>query len=70
MTAASFGFSSIKNVMSGDGGDKTNVQPSFFLAETLKYSYLIFDDPERISLDQWVFNTEAHPLKRGANFTS
>ncbi|KAF6820810.1 glycosyl hydrolase family 47 [Colletotrichum sojae] len=37
---------------------------SFFFAETLKYFYLIFSDPELINLDEWVFNTEAHPLKR------
>ncbi|WQF87282.1 Putative glycoside hydrolase family 47, six-hairpin glycosidase-like superfamily [Colletotrichum destructivum] len=37
---------------------------SFFFAETLKYFYLIFSDPELISLDEWVFNTEAHPFKR------
>lgn len=38
---------------------------SFFFAETLKYLYLIFDDPERprFPFDKWVFNTEAHPLK-------
>lgn len=36
---------------------------SFFLAETLKYFYLLFQtDPNLISLDRWVFNTEAHPL--------
>ena len=28
----------------------------------LKYSYLLFSDEELISLDKWVFNTEAHPL--------
>ncbi|KAH0444232.1 glycosyl hydrolase family 47 [Colletotrichum camelliae] len=37
---------------------------SFFFAETLKYFYLIFSDPEMINLDEWVFNTQAHPLKR------
>ena len=36
---------------------------SFFLAETLKYFYLIFCDYDVINLDEWVFNTEAHPLK-------
>jgi hypothetical protein len=38
---------------------------SFFFAETMKYLYLIFDDPNspRFPFDQWVFNTEAHPLK-------
>ena len=41
---------------------KDNVQQSFFLAETLKYLYLLFSDDSVIPLDQWVFNTEAHPL--------
>ena len=36
---------------------------TFFLGETLKYLYLLFgDDPSVLPLDQWVFNTEAHPL--------
>jgi mannosyl-oligosaccharide alpha-1,2-mannosidase len=29
-------------------------QPSYFMAETLKYLFLTFDDPERLSLDDWV----------------
>ena len=33
---------------------------SFWLAETLKYLYLLKNDV--IDLDKWVFNTEAHPL--------
>ncbi|KAF2469682.1 class I alpha-mannosidase [Lindgomyces ingoldianus] len=37
---------------------------SFWLAETLKYFYLIFSPPDMISLDEWVFNTEAHPFRR------
>jgi mannosyl-oligosaccharide alpha-1,2-mannosidase len=37
---------------------------SFWLAETLKYFYLIFSGPEVVSLDEYVFNTEAHPLRR------
>lgn len=37
---------------------------SFWMAETLKYFYLIFSEPDVISLDQWMFNTEAHPFKR------
>ncbi|OTF79545.1 hypothetical protein BLA29_013681, partial [Euroglyphus maynei] len=39
-----------------------DVQQSFFLAETLKYLYLIFSDDQLISFDQWVFNSEGHPL--------
>ncbi|KAJ4338263.1 hypothetical protein N0V87_004031 [Didymella glomerata] len=37
---------------------------SFWMAETLKYFYLIFSEPDVLNLDQWVFNTEAHPLRR------
>ena len=40
------------------------VSQSFWLAETLKYFYLVFAAPDVISLDEYVFNTEAHPLKR------
>lgn len=36
---------------------------SFFLAETLKYLYLLFSPSDLIPLNEWVFNTEAHPLK-------
>jgi len=37
---------------------------SFWMAETLKYFYLVFSEPDVISLDEFVFNTEAHPFKR------
>ncbi|QSZ32141.1 hypothetical protein DSL72_001711 [Monilinia vaccinii-corymbosi] len=43
---------------------KADRMESFWMAETLKYFYLIFADPELISLDDYVFNTEAHPFKR------
>jgi len=36
--------------------------PSYFLAETLKYLYLLFINEDPIPLDKWVFNTEAHPF--------
>jgi len=61
------GYSGVRNVYQV-GGQKDDVQQSFFLAETLKYLYLLFSDDDLISLDQWVFNTEAHPLPvRGVN---
>ena len=42
---------------------KRDKMETFFLGETLKYLYLLFgDDPSVLPLDQWVFNTEAHPL--------
>lgn len=37
---------------------------SFWLAETLKYYYLLYSAPDLISLDDWVLNTEAHPFPR------
>lgn len=37
-------------------------QESFWLAETLKYLYLLFDDTGLVPLEEYVFNTEAHPL--------
>jgi mannosyl-oligosaccharide alpha-1,2-mannosidase len=43
---------------------QTDSMESFWTAETLKYFYLIFSPPEVLSLDEWVFNTEAHPFKR------
>jgi len=43
---------------------KSDSMESFWLGETLKYFYLIFSEPDLISLDEYVFNTEAHPLKR------
>jgi mannosyl-oligosaccharide alpha-1,2-mannosidase len=47
-----------------DSPQKSDRMESFWLAETLKYFYLIFSEPELVSLDEWVLNTEAHPLKR------
>lgn len=41
-------------------GDLQDTMESFWLAETLKYFYLLFDDPDKWSLDSWVLNTEAH----------
>jgi len=39
-----------------------NEMPSYFLAETLKYLYLLFIDEDMLPLRDWVFNTEAHPF--------
>ncbi|CAE6430564.1 unnamed protein product [Rhizoctonia solani] len=36
---------------------------SFFFAEVIKYIYLTFDEPNKFSLDKYVFNTEAHPFE-------
>ncbi|KAG8713541.1 maturation of Asn-linked oligosaccharides protein [Ceratobasidium sp. 423] len=39
-----------------------NQTETFLFAEVLKYLYLTFADPQTINLDEWVMNTEAHPL--------
>lgn len=59
--ATPFGYSGIQNVYNKNT-EKDDVQQSFFLSETLKYLYLTFTDPSVISLDEYVFNTEAHPF--------
>ena len=43
---------------------KDDRMESFWLAETLKYFYLIFSDESLLSLNEWVLNTEAHPFRR------
>lgn len=55
------GFSGVKDVYSSTP-THDDVQQSFFLAETLKYLYLLFSGDDLLPLDHWVFNTEAHPL--------
>nr|CAH8873206.1 unnamed protein product [Trichobilharzia regenti] len=55
------GFSGIEDVYSSQP-EYDDVQQSYFLAETLKYLYLIFSEDTLLPLDRWVFNSEAHPL--------
>lgn len=65
---AGVGYSGIQNVNDPSGGSLDDFQQSFWLAETLKYLYLIFtpDSPVHVEADEknsYVFNTEAHPLR-------
>lgn len=62
-TETRFAYSAINDVTRGGVIQKTDSMESFWLAETLKYFYLIFSPPDLISLDNYVLNTEAHPLK-------
>ena len=41
---------------------------SFFLAETLKYLYLIHGPDDIVPIHRYVFNTEAHPLPIDTQF--
>jgi mannosidase alpha-like ER degradation enhancer 2 len=55
------GYTILKSVVTKEKGD---LMPSYFLAETLKYLYLLFAPEETLDLKAVVFNTEAHPLRR------
>ena len=55
------GYTVLKSVVTGEKGD---LMPSYFLAETLKYLYLLYAPDKVLDLDRVVFNTEAHPFRR------
>ncbi|KAJ1043178.1 hypothetical protein NDA10_000906 [Ustilago hordei] len=55
------GFSAIYDVNTSPATWMDSME-SFTFAETFKYYYLLFSPPELISLDEYVFTTEAHPL--------
>ncbi|KAF1923553.1 glycoside hydrolase family 47 protein [Didymella exigua CBS 183.55] len=62
-TAAEFGNSAIDDVTKAVP-ELDDSMESFWLAETLKYFYLLFAEEDLVSLDEWVLNTEAHPFRR------
>ena len=55
------GYTVLTSVVTKAQGDRMH---SFFLAETLKYLYLIFAPDDTLDFDHVTFNTEAHPLRR------
>ncbi|KAK4580384.1 hypothetical protein LTR86_000587 [Recurvomyces mirabilis] len=57
---------SIEQLAKGTTGGTTQFDSmeSFWMAETLKYFYLTFSEPNLMDLDEYVFNTEAHAFKR------
>ncbi|KAI8976706.1 seven-hairpin glycosidase [Trametes punicea] len=61
LKAPTVAYAPIDDVDSTDS-DFIDDMESFWFAEVLKYLYLTFDDPNRISLDNFVFNTEAQPF--------
>jgi mannosidase alpha-like ER degradation enhancer 2 len=54
------GYTTLKNVVTKEKGD---LMPSYFLAETLKYLYLIFAPDSVLDFRHVIFTTEAHPLR-------
>jgi len=54
-------YTCIKDVRTREQKDHME---TYFLAETLKYLYLTFANPEGINPKECVFSTEAHPFKK------
>jgi hypothetical protein len=54
-------FTNIKDIVSKEQADHME---TFFLAETMKYLYLVFANPAGINPDDCVFSTEAHPFRK------
>ncbi|KAH7192385.1 glycosyl hydrolase family 47-domain-containing protein [Fusarium flagelliforme] len=63
-TRTEFANSAIEDVTDKTQNGLKDEMESFWISETLKYYYLLFSEPNVISLDEWVLNTEAHPFKR------
>lgn len=60
-TRADAGYAALASVVTKQQRDQME---SFFLAETLKYAYLLFAPPATLDFDKVVFNTEAHPIRK------
>ncbi|KAF8167279.1 glycoside hydrolase family 47 protein [Crassisporium funariophilum] len=55
------GYATIINVDESPARQEDKME-TFFLSETLKYLFLLFESSDVIPLDKYVLNTEAHPL--------
>jgi hypothetical protein len=59
-----FAYAAVNDVRQPDGGGHRDSMESFFLAETLKYLYLLFSPRDKLDLEEFVLNTEAHPFRK------
>lgn len=57
-----YGYSAVADVRETHPRHRDS-QESFWLAETLKYFYLVFAPRSTLNLEEWVLNTEAQPLR-------
>ena len=55
------GYAELTSVVTKQKMDRME---TYFLAETLKYLYLLFAPPETLDFERTIFNTEAHPLRK------
>lgn len=56
------GYAALKSVVTKAKADSMQ---SFLFAETFKYFYLLFAPARTLAFDKVIFNTEAHPVKKG-----
>jgi len=63
-TRTETGYAALADVITKEKSDRME---SFFLAETLKYAYLLFAPAETLDFSSVIFNTEAHPIRRSWN---
>ena len=56
------GYGALRDVHNPGAGVDDRME-SFFIAETIKYLYMVQDPDKPIDLTKYVFNTEAHPMK-------
>jgi len=54
-------YASLKSVVTKEKADSMH---SFLFAETLKYFYLLFAPPQTLKFEKFIFNTEAHPMRK------
>ena len=54
-------YAGLRNVVTKE---KTDYMHSFLLAETFKYFYLLFAPDKTLDIKKFVFNTEAHPIRK------
>ncbi|KAF8528811.1 seven-hairpin glycosidase [Hysterangium stoloniferum] len=60
-TKTDSGFATVVSVDTEDPVRQESL-PSYFLAETVKYAYLLAIDSDPFPVSEFVFNTEAHPF--------
>ncbi len=56
------GYAALKSVVTKE---KSDSMQSFLFAETFKYFYLLFAPSRTLDFDKVIFNTEAHPIRKG-----
>jgi mannosyl-oligosaccharide alpha-1,2-mannosidase len=61
-TKTTIAHARLVNVMDESPAHEDSME-SYWLAETLKYFYLLYSEPDLVSLDEFVLNTEAHPFR-------